>query len=386
MKKNITFYCDSMDKGGTEKATLELVNNLPAEKYNITLVQLTPGGHYQKELRDDIKIKEILPISPKKSLKWYWRLRRLYQKIPARINHRLFIGNKQDVEVACGYGYPNIIVSKAKKAKKVLWVHMDVSLDRNKVAKMSYDEGKKYFENIDVIVCVSKECAKKFNDKFGFHEKTKVIYNILDKEKIIMSSNEKPDVSFDNEYFNIISAARLTWQKGFDHLIDEIKSVLEVKPKTRLYIAGQGEDYEKLKKQIDNYGLNNKVFLLGYVTNPYPLIKQADLYVCSSRHESFGLTVAESMILNTPVLSTRCTGPNEILEKDYYGKLVNRKSGCLAAGIINLMNNTSELDKYVQRGKDRIEIFDVEPIINSWEDIFDRKTCKKIEMTSKLKK
>ena len=49
-RKKILFYCDSMNNGGTEKATLDLVNNLSSDKYDITVIQLEPDGRYQKEL------------------------------------------------------------------------------------------------------------------------------------------------------------------------------------------------------------------------------------------------------------------------------------------------------------------------------------------------
>ena len=370
-KKKVTFYCDSMNKGGTEKATLDLINNLPADKYDITLVQLSKGGHYQQLLRQDIRIKEIIPISPEKSFKWFYRLKRIYKKIPAKINHALFIGNKQDVEIACGYGYPNIIISASKKAKKILWVHMDVSLDKNGVPNMTREEGEKYFKDIDEIVCVSVECAKKFNEKFGFNEKTHVIYNIVHENTIKKLAENETNVVFDDKKFNIVSVGRLTWQKGFDILLKEFELVVKKIDSVHLYIIGQGEDYDSLISIIKEKNLENFVSLLGYLDNPYPLIKNADLYVCSSRHESFGLTIVESMALGTPVLSTRCTGPNEIIDNDYYGKQVDDTPGSIATAIIKLIDNTEELRKYSKRGKERLKMFDTNAIIRGWEEVID---------------
>ena len=103
MKKKIVFYCDSMNNGGTEKATLDLVNNLPTDKYDITVIQLEPGGKYQKQLASHIKNKEILPFNPQMNFRYYWRFRRLYEKLPLRLVHKLIIGNKYDVEVGSGY-------------------------------------------------------------------------------------------------------------------------------------------------------------------------------------------------------------------------------------------------------------------------------------------
>ncbi len=371
MKKKITFYCDSMDKGGTEKATLDLVNNLSSDKYDITIVQLSKGGYYQQFLKDGIKIKEIIPVSPEKSFKWYWRLRNLYNKIPARINHKLFIGDNQDIEVACGYGYPNVIVSKSKKAKKILWVHMDVSLDKNRVSLLTKEQGQEYFKNIDRIICVSYECEEKFNEKFDLKEKTETIYNIVPTKTIRELANKETNISFSKRDFNIVSIGRLTWQKGYDLLIDEIEILIKKEKSIHLFIIGEGEEYNSLLNKIRMKGLDDYISLLGYVDNPYPLIKKADLYVCSSRHESFGLTIAESMVLGTPVLSTKCTGPNEILKEDYYGKQVDNQKGSIASGIADLIKNKNILSEYSDRGYNRIDIFDKQKIIKSWEKVVD---------------
>jgi len=371
MKKRITFYCDSMDIGGTEKATLDLVNNLSEEKYDIRIVQLTPGGIYHKKLKKHIKTRSIVPISPKTSFTYYWRFRNLFHKLPVDLMHRIFIGNKQDIEIACGYGYPTVIVSKAPNAKKIAWIHMDVSLDRNKVAEMSYEEGREYFKDIDEFVCVSYDCAKKFNEKFGFEDKTKVCYNILPVDEIIEKAKEEPSEVFDKEYINIVSVGRLTWQKGFDVLINVISKLINEGAKIKLYIVGKGEDYNSLNELIKNNNMSENIKLLGYVENPYALMNNADLYVCSSRHESFSLTVAESLILGTPVVSTRCTGPIELLDGGIYGLLVDNNEESLYEGVKRLVTSEEERMSYKNKAMERKSFFDTKNAIQVWEKILD---------------
>lgn len=373
MRKKITFYCDSMDSGGTEKATLDLVNNLSKEKYEITVVQLAPGGKYHKQLHRNIKCKEIIHVSPKKAFRLYWWARKIYNKIPIAINHKLFIGDKQDVEIACGYGYPTQIVAKSKKAKKISWIHMDVSLDRNYVSNLSREEGEEYFEGIDEFVCVSNDCAIKFNEKFGYEEKTKVCYNIVPADNIIRQSKENIDIKFQTENFNIISIGRLTWQKGFDNLINAIESIIKENSKIHLYIVGEGEDRKLLQNLMKDLNVADNIHLLGHVDNPYPLLKNADLYVCSSRHESFSLTVAESLILETPVISTRCTGPIELLENGKYGLLVDNNVSALRDGIADILENKEKLADLKSMACKRKEFFDIKKSIKKWETILDEK-------------
>ena len=49
-KKKIVFYIDALNRGGTEKATLDLINNLNYEKYDVTLIKFFPGGEYNKKI------------------------------------------------------------------------------------------------------------------------------------------------------------------------------------------------------------------------------------------------------------------------------------------------------------------------------------------------
>lgn len=371
-KKKILFLCDSMNNGGTEKATLDLVNNLSKDKYEISIIQLTHGGKYQKMLNKYIHNREIIPFDTCKHFKYYWWARRLYEKMPAKLVHRMIIGNKFDIEIACGYSNPTKIVSKSKKAKKIAWIHMDVELDKGRVPYMSREEGERYFSNIDKFVCVSHECAKKFNNKFGFKDKTAVCYNVLSSKDIIEKSNCKKESDFDKSTINIVAIGRLTWQKGFDILIRSMKKIIERNQNVKLYIMGEGEDREQLEKQIEEYGLKKNIQLLGHVDNPYPMLKQADLYVCSSRHESFSLTVAESIILGVPVVSTKCTGPIELLGNGKYGIMCECEEDSLYMAIEKMLDEKIRI-QYKEKTKDRKEFFDMKNTIAAWESVLDEK-------------
>ena len=69
--------------------------------------------------------------------------------------------------------------------------------------------------------------------------------------------------------------------------------------------------------------MSSHIHLLGYVKNPYPIMKQMDLFVCSSRSEGYSLVIAEALTLGLPVISMDCSGPNELLDYGKYGILCN---------------------------------------------------------------
>ncbi|HDR1588666.1 TPA: glycosyltransferase, partial [Pasteurella multocida] len=92
----------------------------------------------------------------------------------------------------------------------------------------------------------------------------------------------------------------------------------------KLYIVGDGECREKLEKQIESLNLQEDCFLLGNKDNPYPLIKNAKLFLHTSLKEGLPTVILESMACGTPVISMDCpTGPKEILRGGEFGGLVN---------------------------------------------------------------
>jgi glycosyltransferase involved in cell wall biosynthesis len=101
-----------------------------------------------------------------------------------------------------------------------------------------------------------------------------------------------------------------------------LKAFSQSKLKCKLVLLGNGKDEKIIHKLIKKYSLNDQVLIPGFQTNPYPWIKHASLLIVSSRYEGFGNVLVEAMSLGTPVLSTNCGGPYEILDGDMQKCLV----------------------------------------------------------------
>jgi glycosyltransferase involved in cell wall biosynthesis len=101
-----------------------------------------------------------------------------------------------------------------------------------------------------------------------------------------------------------------------------IKAFALSKLKCKLVLLGKGKDENEIHALIKKYSLNDRVIVAGFHANPYPLIKHARLLVVTSRYEGFGNVLVEALSLGTPVLSTNCGGPNEILVKEMKNCLV----------------------------------------------------------------
>lgn len=124
---------------------------------------------------------------------------------------------------------------------------------------------------------------------------------------------------------------------------------------------------ERKKKQLEEYIKENKltniVKLQGFVKNPYPYLKNSDLFICSSRAEGYSLVIAESLILNVPVISTKCSGPNELLDFGKYGMLVENDEDSLYLGLKNIIDDRNKLKELKKKSQKRSEIFNYKKTI-----------------------
>ncbi|MCQ2410109.1 MAG: glycosyltransferase [Elusimicrobiaceae bacterium] len=82
--------------------------------------------------------------------------------------------------------------------------------------------------------------------------------------------------------------------------------------------SGQPAFLQHAQALVKELQLQDKVIFKGFIKNPFPYIKQAKLFVLSSKYEGFGMVLAEAIALRTPVVSTDCpAGPAEIVGPDF---------------------------------------------------------------------
>ena len=316
--KKILFTLVDLNVGGVQKTLVSILNNFDYQKYQVDimlldrkedkLIELLPQNVSVKYLSDYIKVpvnKSIFyridkNISIKKILKLY------QNKIPL----------EYDIAIAFnGFNnYADLICASIKAKKRIIWVHNDfynvIKYSRfpfiyNKMYQMM---GKKfkYFDNI-VVVC--DEVSDTFNELYQnkYQECIKVINNYIDVKEIIEKSQlDTPYKLSDN--FNIVSTGRLCKAKNFAKLIRIHKRLIDNNYKVNTCIIGDGEKRGDLEQLIDQYNLQDSFKLLGNQLNPYPIMKQGDLFVSTSLYESYGNTMIESLILGIPVIATNTAG------------------------------------------------------------------------------
>ena len=198
-----------------------------------------------------------------------------------------------------------------------------------------------------------------------------VKYNPIIAPDVIRKSKEEiSDIVKPTDKKLLVTSGRLVSQKGFDNLLEACNKLNKDGLKYELWILGEGWGRASLEELIEKYKLYN-VKLLGFKKNPYKYIKQGDLFVCSSKNEGFSLVIAEAMILGLPVISTNCSGPNELLNFGEYGFMVENTEEGLYKGLKDILNDKDKLRYYIEKSKERINFFNYKYRISDIERILD---------------
>ena len=367
-KKRIMFLLAAFDKGGIEKVTLDIANNLDPQRYDITIYTIWYGGHCQSLLKPHIKVK---PFFFKKYVRG---IIRLIDILPPHILYKLFIKEKYDVEIAAGDGECSKIVSGSnnRNSKKIAWIHMDVVKRGSMMKEFGNKEtAKKIYNKFNQIVCVSEVCKEQFIKKFGKYNNIVTIYNPIPKSEIIRKANEEvTDINFNRDEVNVVTVGRLVKQKGYDRLIRCCSRLINKDNiKFKVYIIGEGNERSNLEKMIYENNLTDSVKLIGFRDNPYKYIKKADIYVLSSYDESFSLVVGEAIILEKVIVATECAGINEWLCDNKYGLMCNNNEDDLYKALKQVLSNSKLYNYYSKSVKERVNTIDFKRSLNKFEEI-----------------
>ena len=357
MKKKILFLINTLRDGGAEKILVDIVNHLDPDKYDIEVRLIYERGVYMDKLNKNIKLSFI---TGKPKTFWATQVARLLPRLSSEMLHALFIKDRYDVEVAFLEGYATKIVAGAPKGtKKLAWVHCDVTKTEwiTGVYKMDAEYTNCY-KKIDQVVCVSESVRQAFIDRWGDTGNLIVKYNPVDDATIRRKAQEKVDLLPSEGKTTLISLGRFTYPKNFHRLLKAVNALYKEYP-IELWLLGDGEERSSLEQYVKEQGLSDVVKMPGFISNPYPYIKNADLYVCSSIYEGFSTAATEALVLGTPVLTTDVSGMKEMLGDSEYGLITENTDDAFDEGLRYLLSDIQRLRLYGERAKQRAKYFEM---------------------------
>lgn len=371
----ILFVINTLGQAGAETALLSLLQTLAREKgearYEISLYVLTGQGEMASRLPADVRllnkkyreesvltakgrkylkktvlkamftratVVKLFPYLVKNTCAMLGKKRLLPDKLLWRVLSDGGMVLPEEYDLAVSYlegGAAYFVADHVKAAKKAAFIHVDYE-------KAGYTRAldKDCYLAFDKIFTVSDEVWEAFLKAYPeLPDKTEVFHNILNKEEIVRRAEEGEGFTDGFTGMRLLSVGRLTAQKAFEVSVDAMKRLKDAGKNVRWYVLGEGDQRKKLQEQIDALGLTEDFILYGAVNNPYPFMKQADIYVHASRFEGKSIAIQEAQILGKPMVVSDCSGNREQVCHGKDGLMCGLTPDSLAENIMLLLED-----------------------------------------------
>jgi glycosyltransferase involved in cell wall biosynthesis len=168
------------------------------------------------------------------------------------------------------------------------------------------------YRSADVIRVISVGIREFYSSKM-LRQNVRLFPNLIDLARVRTLGAQAPSVSFKPENVNLVSFGRLSRQKNVPFLLRSVAEIAQTLP-IRLWIIGDGDQRETLEKLAADLGIADRVQFLGFLENPYSVIRQAQMFLLTSDWEGAPQVIVEAMALGVPVAARDCqTGPAEMI-------------------------------------------------------------------------
>jgi len=259
--------------------------------------------------------------------------------------------------------------------RKYTWVH---SCYRSYSNFSKFYSSPRYVERLkknrycglDGIVFVSQDAKSEFVEVFGSFPNMPVVYNpILSKQILYLSESQKDLDIVNRKNFVFISIGSLIPVKNHVLLIEAAKILKGLNLKFTILILGSGYLESLLKEKVCDYKLENYVKFIGFTENPYKFIREANVYVMTSKSEALPTAMLEAMVLGKPVITTNVTGSREIVGMGIFGMLTDENPDSLSKAMRDFIENNDLYYHYKEKALLRATEFTDERFLVSFNNL-----------------
>lgn len=309
-------FTGALEIGGIERSLISLLNHIDMEKYDVDLFLYAHGGQLYREIPETVNVLDQVtslsvirqPLSVKLKRGCFTaalaRVKAFFTRQGLDSAYADVVEKKAPVleteyDLAIGFFRPfDFLKTKVDAKVKAGWVHTDYMVEHS--ARLRED-----YRGLDKIVAVSEAVRSAFCDVAPeFSDKVCVIENIIDADDIRSKADRDIGITMIHGGIKLLSAGRFCYQKWFDRIPELCKGIRDRGIDIQWYILGSGPDEALIRQKILEFGVKPYVTLLGSRNNPYPYMKECDIYVQPSRYEGKSVCVQEAQVLCKPVAIT----------------------------------------------------------------------------------
>lgn len=350
------FIANLYESGGTQRVTLVLAEQLVKQGYDVSIITWYGGKKSFFNVPEKVKMYSLFD-KPKINLyKTYLVSLTRYSNIIKKIKPAVVI----DVCVPL-----SIITSAAlmfnRSIKKIAWEHFNAAVSWNFfTGKFSRRIVSSFYDTVVVLTSADK---KMYEEKF---KAKKVV--VIPNPVTLNVTRQSPGVSpF------ILAIGRLTYQKGFDMLLEAWAKICNRHTNWKLRLVGEGEDRDKLINQAEQLGITEKIEFIPATKAVEQYYTDASIYVMSSRFEGLPLVLIEAKAFGLPLISFNCeTGPRDVITHNYDGLLVEPNNVTALAGAIEqLITLPGTRKQFAANGIAQLQKFSIPAILAQWQEIIN---------------
>lgn len=393
-KENVLIFTGALLRNGITTALKGILNNIDTNEKNIILTfnrkAVASSRHTILELgnypyisvmgQKNFRLHEVLSYVMYFRLNLYnnyieKNLRKIYQREAKRIYPN--IDFKYIIHYT-GYERQYMNLFSFMPGIRVVYIHNNLIEENKQKHNLHLPTIKRCYREYEKIVIIREEMRNELLADFqDVSDKIFLAHNFNNYEEIIQKSDEQihfdedtvcthsidelEKVLFDDNKTVFINIARFSLEKGHDNLIRAFEEYYMQgnKDSYLIIIGGYGNTYSKVIEQVTVSIAVDNIFVIKNISNPYPILKNSDLFILSSHYEGLPMVIMEALILRKPVISTNITGPKDFLEQGY-GLLVEDSVEGLVKGMMEYKKTGLSWLKsfdYVRFNKDALEEF-----------------------------
>lgn len=369
-RKKILFVNYSLHSGGVEKSLITVLSLFNYDKYSVDLQLFANEGMFFSQVPDQVNL--LPPLFP---VEYRMNIRRAFFALLKK-GHPLFalcrllvsfagrngtVGERMkkmwnferhfirsskktyDAVIAYMEGQPiYYAVTKVKSRVKIGFIHGDylaMGLDRE------FDLP--FLRSLNSLCTVSESCLDALQKAFPeYSGRFHVIYNIISPSFLRSMAEQGTGFQDDFDGLRVLSIARLSKQKGLDIALPAVAALKRKSLRFCWYIIGIGPEEDALRDMVQKLEISDSVRFLGEQANPYPFLKQCDLYMQPSRFEGKAIAVDEAMVLCRPILLTDFSTAADQVESGKNGLIVPMTSDGVEEGLSRMLKDAELRERF----------------------------------------
>jgi glycosyltransferase involved in cell wall biosynthesis len=380
-RTRVMFVLGSLAGGGAERIVAHLVNHINRDEFDVRVGLLWRDGPYLNEFADrDLVVPRLAQgwISYRDRPPW-WRLLPAVVLVPLQ-QREVFLRFRPEIVVTVTKSM-NIAASAslAGLGRRAAWVvregnntgAMIDSESRTGWGRRLQDLAvRTCYRRADRVVAISEGVGAGLARRFGIDAgRLRTVFNAVDLSQVDAGARQALALAIDRPF--IVSAGRLVEQKGFDVLIRAYAAHVAGRG-VDLVLLGEGPERASLERLARASGVQDRVHMPGFVSNPWAYFARASAFVCPSRWEGFGNVIVEAMAAGAPCVVTDCDfGPREIVQHGQTGLVVRVDDvDALGAAVGSLLDDRLLAARLAAAARRRSADFAVSRMAQAYEAIF----------------